>query len=295
MPFDRLERDGSTRLIDRAVPEEVPVAIEFNGIGYAVLMATPADIEDLVCGFALGERLITPDERPLDVDVHRTEYGIVARAPLPPAQAGLLLDRVRHRATDSSCGICGIENLEQAIRPLPRVTAQSYAGRQAIFRALDALRDHQPLNRATGAAHAAAHVDSDGHIIEVREDVGRHNAFDKLIGAMWQSGTGWSGGFALLSSRCSYELVEKAVVANCPMLVTISAPTRLAADCAAEAGLPLVVLARPDAVLASEAALEEGCSNGSGDCTQKADCTIPPSLSPKHIRPLTYIHTKRCL
>ncbi|WP_082919874.1 formate dehydrogenase accessory sulfurtransferase FdhD [Sphingobium sp. EP60837] len=249
MPFERLERDGGTRLIDRAVPEEVPVAIEFNGIGYAVLMATPADIEDLVCGFALGERLNTPDERPLDVDVHRTEYGIVARATLPPAQTGLLLDRVRHRATDSSCGICGIENLERAIRPLPRVTAQSYAGRQTIFRALDALRDHQPLNRVTAAAHAAAHVDSEGRIVEVREDVGRHNAFDKLIGAMWQSGTSWSGGFALLSSRCSYELVEKAAIANCPLLVTISAPTQLATARAASAGLMLVVLARADSLL----------------------------------------------
>jgi FdhD protein len=245
MKFERQERDGGACLIDRAVAEEVPVAIEFNGIGYAVLMATPADIEDLVLGFALGERLIARDEGPLTVDVHRTENGIVARSALPAARTGALLERVRRSATDSSCGICGIENLEQAMRPLPRITSYSIAGGEAVFRALDALHDHQPLNRATGAAHAAAYVDSDGDILQVREDVGRHNAFDKLIGAMWRNGLGWSGGFALLSSRCSYELVEKAVLANCPMLVTISAPTRLAAERAGAAGLPLIVL-EPD-------------------------------------------------
>jgi FdhD protein len=125
----------------------------------------------------------------------------------------------------------------------------SRASRAAIFRALRALADHQPLNHATGAAHAAAWVDADGTIRLVREDVGRHNAFDKLVGAMMRAGGGWDGGFALLSSRCSYELVEKAVLADCPLLVTISAPTRLAADRAAAAGLPLVALARPDALL----------------------------------------------
>lgn len=251
LAFDRLTPDGGAVTMDRALADEVPVAIEFNGIGYAVLMATPADIGDLVQGFALAERLIGPDDAAFDVDVHRTDQGIVARATLPPSRTDLLLDRVRHRASDSSCGICGIENLEQAIRPLPPVTAQSRADRAAIFRALDGLAAHQPLNAATGAAHAAAWVGADGAIRLAREDVGRHNAFDKLIGAMKRAGAGWDGGFALLSSRCSYELVEKAVLSQCPLLVTISAPTRLAAARAAGAGLPLVVLARPDAVLAT--------------------------------------------
>ena len=132
------------------------------------------------------------------------------------------------------------------------MSAATRADRAAIFRALAALGDHQPLNAATGAAHAAAWVGADGTIRLVREDVGRHNAFDKLVGAMMRAGAGWDGGFALLSSRCSYELVEKAALADCPLLVTISAPTRLAADRAAEAGLPLVVLARSDALLARE-------------------------------------------
>ena len=250
MRFGRLTPDGATQPIDRALAQEVPVAIEFSGIGYAVLMATPADIDDLVLGFALAERLIEPGDAAFAVDVHATAQGLVARATLPPERVERLLNRVRHRASDSSCGLCGIENLEQAIRPLPRVTAQGRADRAAIFRALAALGDHQPLNAATGAVHAAAWVGADGAIRLVREDVGRHNAFDKLIGAMARMGADWDGGFALLSSRCSYELVEKAVLANCPLLVTISAPTQLAADRAAAAGLPLVVLARGDAVLA---------------------------------------------
>lgn len=250
MRFDRLTPDGATQPIDRALAQEVPVAIEFSGIGYAVLMATPADIDDLVLGFAMAERLIEPGDGAFDLDVHATAQGLVARATLPPERVERLLNRVRHRASDSSCGLCGIENLEQAIRPLPRVTAQGRADRAAIFRALADMRDHQPLNAATGAAHAAAWVGADGIIRLVREDVGRHNAFDKLIGAMARMEADWDGGFALLSSRCSYELVEKAVLANCPLLVTISAPTQLAAERAAAAGLPLVVLARDDAVLA---------------------------------------------
>lgn len=247
--FTRLTPDGGAERVDRLLAQEVPVAIEFNGIAYAVLMASPDHIDDLVQGFALAERLAGPDEALLSVDVHAAEQGLVARATLPPERAMALLDRVRHRASDSSCGICGIETLEQALRPLPPVTERSRADGPAIFRALAELDAHQPMNAATGAVHAAAWAGADGAIRLVREDVGRHNAFDKLIGAMRRAGQGWGGGFALLSSRCSYELVEKAVLSDCPLLVTISAPTRLAVERAEQAGLPLAVLARGDAVL----------------------------------------------
>ncbi|WP_242123799.1 formate dehydrogenase accessory sulfurtransferase FdhD [Sphingobium sp. Sx8-8] len=246
---------GTSRDVTRELAEEVPIAIEYNGIGYAVLMATPANIEELVLGFALAERLMSREDQVFSVDIHQTQQGVIARATLPPERTHALLDRVRHRASESSCGICGVENLEQAIRPLPLVKARPQADRSAIFRALEGLQQFQPLNARTGAVHVAALVASDGKILLAREDVGRHNAFDKLIGAMWREGLGWGGGFALLSSRCSYELVEKAVLAQCPLLVTISAPTKLAAERAAEAGLPLVVLARPDAVLASDGSL----------------------------------------
>ncbi|WP_447763239.1 formate dehydrogenase accessory sulfurtransferase FdhD [Sphingopyxis panaciterrae] len=248
--FLRLTPGGKSSAITRELAEETPIALEFNGIGYAVLMATPDDIADLVAGFLIAERLQQPGDAVVEVALHRTDQGIVARANLPADRTQALLDRVRHRATDSSCGLCGIENLDQAIRPLPRVTAVSIATEASVFRALEGLAAHQALNKRTGAVHAAAWVDADGAIKLVREDVGRHNAFDKLIGAMRRAGTTWDGGFALLSSRCSFELVEKAVLADCPLLVTISAPTRLAVERATDAGLDLRVLARPDAMLA---------------------------------------------
>jgi FdhD protein len=162
-----------------------------------------------------------------------------------------VIERVRHRVSESSCGLCGIENLEQALRPLPRLTSAGEVEPAAIFRALEQLRAHQPLNAATGAVHAAALCAADGTIRAAREDVGRHNAFDKLIGAMLRDGLAWDGGFALLSARCSYELVEKAVLAECPLLVTVSMATSLAVERAEEAGLRLIALARSDAMLAS--------------------------------------------
>ena len=261
--FTRLAATGGKDAVERALADEVPVALEFNGIGYAVLMATPADIGDLVQGFSLAERLVTRDDALLDVDVHDMGEGIIARATLPPHRTDGLLERVRHRVTDSSCGLCGIENLKQAIWPLPRVSKTSHVDPAGVFRALAALGEHQPLNEATGAAHAAALAGPDGTIRLVREDVGRHNAFDKLVGAMERGGVKWEEGFALLSSRCSYELVEKAVLSDCPLLVTISAPTRLAIDRAASAGLPLVVLARRDSLLVLDAG--HGLADGGGD------------------------------
>jgi FdhD protein len=242
--FDRVTPDGLRASAMRALAEEVPVAIEVNGIGYAVMMATPADLEDFAFGFLQSERL----GRPIDVEVHRAEQGHIVRATVADGEA--VIERVRHRTTDSACGLCGIDNLEAALRPLPRVEAGAPIEPAAIFRAASALRDWQPLNGLTGAAHAAALCGADGAIRLAREDVGRHNAFDKLIGAMARAGMGWEGGFALLSSRCSYELVEKAAIAGCPMLVTVSAPTSLAIARAAEAGLTLISLARDDSYLA---------------------------------------------
>jgi FdhD protein len=249
MGFRRIAVDGGATPISRAVASEVPVAIEYNGIGYAVLMATPADLDDLAMGFSRAERLIDGPDDIIDVSAHAAEGGVLLRVTLDAARLDRAADRVRHRVSESSCGLCGIENLEQALRPLPRVTARTRADYAAIFRALGELRDHQPLNAATGAVHAAARARADGSILMAREDVGRHNAFDKLIGAMLRAGTDWDGGFALLSSRCSYELVEKAALSGCPMLVTVSAPTTLAVARAREAGLRLIVLARGDAVL----------------------------------------------
>lgn len=247
--FRQIRADGGEGDIARDVAVERPVAVEFNGIGYAVMMATPVDLIDFAYGFALAERLVDAPGEVQAAEMHETNRGIVLRIDLVAARRERILDRVRHRVSESSCGLCGIENLEAALRPLPVVTARPMAGREAIFAALAAMRAHQPLNAATGAVHAAMACAADGSIRLAREDVGRHNAFDKLIGAMARAGMGWEGGFALLSSRCSYELVEKAAIAGCPMLVTVSAPTSLAMARAAEAGLTLISLARSDSYL----------------------------------------------
>lgn len=238
--------DQETR---RAVPVEAPVAIDIGGIGYAVMMATPIDLEDYITGFALSEGLIGRPEELTKLVISEVEGGFIARLTLPPGGMQQALARARKRVGESSCGLCGIDNIAEVLRPLPKVTARITTSRAAIAGALAKLPDNQPLSRATGAVHAAAFCLPDGTITLVREDVGRHNALDKLLGAMARSGIDPASGFILLSARCSYELVEKTVRAGCPMLVTISAPTTLAVQRATKAGLTLVTLARPDAAL----------------------------------------------
>jgi FdhD protein len=247
--IEKICADGEQQSVSRALAAEVPVAVEFNGLGYAVMMMSPADLEDFAFGFALAERLIDQRADIIDVSCHDVDAGIILRVSLIAERVDRVAERVRHRVSESSCGLCGIENLDAALRPLPMITQKSGAQPSAIFAALTVLEAHQPLSRATGAVHAAALCSAGGTIRLAREDVGRHNAFDKLIGAMARSSLGWDSGFALLSARCSYELVEKAVLADCPLLVTISAPTTLAVSRAKAAGLKLVALARPDSYL----------------------------------------------
>jgi FdhD protein len=250
--FRSIAAAGSDDSLTRAVAEEMPVAIELNGIGYAVLMCTPTALDDLAYGFVRAERLVQGAGEIRAIDRHDTPDGVLLRITLNDAGAARVQDRVRHRVSESSCGLCGIENLEQTVRPLPPLTSPREPDAQAIFRALETVRDHQPLQRATGGVHAAAACSATGEIRLIREDVGRHNAFDKLIGAMMRAPLDWDGGFALLTSRCSFELVEKAVLAQCPALVTISAATGLALSRAVQAGLPLRVLARRDTILAPD-------------------------------------------
>lgn len=243
--------DAECKNIERQVIVEVPVAIEYNSIGYAVMMATPIDLEDFAVGFSLTERLIDHVGQIRAVDTHQTEMGWIVRIQLPPEKAEKVFARARQRVSESSCGLCGMDNLEEVMRPLPQVTAQIEVSDAAIFAALSSLRPHQMLNAATGSAHAAAYCGRDGSILMAREDVGRHNALDKLIGALARGGLDISTGFVLLTARCSLELAQKAILANCPMLVTISAATDLAIDIAEKYSLKLVSLARPDAALAA--------------------------------------------
>lgn len=245
---ERLTPDGSASA-ERTLPVEMPIAIEYNGIGYAVMMATPVDLEDFAIGFSLSERIVSRAEDVLAVHPHETPEGIVMRITIAQDRTEAMLDRVRVRVSESSCGLCGLENLEQVARPLPPISAKLDVESSAIFEALEHLREHQPLNKATGGAHAAAFCAPNGMILHAREDVGRHCALDKLIGALAAAGISPTSGFILLSSRCSYELVEKTVIAGCPLLVTISTATTLAADRAKAAGLTLIALARSDAML----------------------------------------------
>lgn len=248
--FDQINTQGSRTPIVREIAVEQPCAVEINGLGYAVMMVTPSDLEDFAYGFCLSERLIERAEDVVTVDLHQSDAATLLRVSTAPPLRERVVDRVRHRVSDSSCGLCGIENLEQALRPLPRLPARARPlSPAAAFRAFGATEPHQPLNRLTGAMHGAMMCAADGQVLFGREDVGRHNAFDKLIGAVLRSGNGWDDKFALLTSRCSYELVEKAVLAGCATLVTISAPTTLALDRATEAGLELISLARRDSYL----------------------------------------------
>ena len=233
----------------RIVPLETPVAIEFNGIGYAVMMATPTDLDDFVAGFALAEGLARPDEI-ARVQLHEADGGWVARANLPARSMPRILERARTRVSESSCGICGIDSVAAALAPLdPVETVPPRVDPAAIHKALSAMRDHQQVGTATGAVHAAAFCSFEGEIVLLREDVGRHNALDKLIGALGRQGKDRHDGFALLSARCSQELVEKTVRAGIPMLVTISAPSSLAIARAREGRLTLLSLARSDSAL----------------------------------------------
>ena len=241
---------------DRHLAIESPIAIEYNGIGYAVMMATPIDLKDFAIGFSLSERLIAHRDDIVDVTCVDTDQGHILRIQIGADRLAPVVERARQRVTESSCGLCGLESLEQVMRPLPPISAQTDVSHDAVFAALAALRDHQPLNAATGAAHGAAFCSPEGAILVVREDVGRHNALDKLIGALATAGLLPANGFFLLTARCSYELVEKTIIAGCPLLVTISAPTTLAADRAAAHGLALIALARADAILGVSGRLE---------------------------------------
>jgi FdhD protein len=228
---------------------EAPIAIEYNGIGYAVMMATPIDLQDFATGFSLSEGLITGAAQISAIDCHKAELGWLLRIQIPQNNAEKVIARAHQRVSESSCGLCGMDNLEEVMRPLPKITAQIDVADAAIFAALSMVRDHQILNHTTGSAHAAAFCAPDGSILLTREDVGRHNALDKLIGALARAEIDISAGFILLTARCSLELVQKTILANCPTLVTISAATDLAIEIAAKYGLRLVSLARSDSAL----------------------------------------------
>jgi len=241
--------DGTRQTIAREWVPEAPVALEYNGLSYAVMMATPQDLEDFATGFALCEGLAACASEVAGIAVAKVDNGWIVRSTLTGLGAEQLGERVRTRVSESSCGLCGIENLEALAKPLPAVPAHQELDHRAIFAALRHLAGRQPLGDATGAAHAAAWADAAGSIGCLREDVGRHNALDKLVGAMARAEKPLAPGFLLSTARCSYEIVEKAVRAGATTLVTVSLPTTMATERARLAGLSLWALARDDSVL----------------------------------------------
>ena len=245
LPFD----GGPSAPACRALAEEMPIAFEYNGLGYAAMMATPRDLADFATGFTLAEGLAGRAEEIADIAEAEVAGGRVLRIALPEENLAPLRERLRLRLVEGSGGLCGLESIEQVLRPLPVLAARPAIAAEGVARALASLAEHQPLGRATGAMHAAAFCGADGAILAAREDVGRHNALDKLIGHLARGGSDPATGFILLSARCSYELVEKAVRAGCPALVTVSAPSDLAVERARGAGLTLLALARPDSAL----------------------------------------------
>ena len=242
-----LRPDGTATGV-RSVATEAPVAIEVDGLGYAVMMMTPKMLEAFAVGFMLTERLADTAADILAVEPFETEAGWIVRVALAEHCRGRVHDRVRHRTSDTGCGLCGIAGLEQVRRPVTTLPARPTVAPSALFAALAALPNHQPLTAATGAAHAAAACDSAGTIVAACEDVGRHNALDKLIGTLALA-TRPIDGFLLVTSRISFEMVDKALVAGAPLLVGLSAPTSLAIDHARDHRLTLIALARPDAML----------------------------------------------
>ena len=230
----------------RIVPEEAAVAFSYDGGTYAVMMATPQDLEDFALGFSLTEGLIAGagDVRQLEIVEH--DAGIELRMWLAEPRAAALSERRRHLAGPTGCGLCGIESLEQAARSLPRVPDGAVFAPAEIMRALESLPPRQELNRQTRAVHAAAFWRPDKGLVAVREDVGRHNALDKLAGALARDGVARDGGMVLLPSRVSVEMVQKTAVIGAPLIVAVSAPTALAVRTAQSAGITLAAVARSD-------------------------------------------------
>jgi len=236
-------RAAGAQRIEREAPTEAAIGLSFDGRPHTVLMATPSDLEDLAVGFALTEGIATPGEI-VDLEIEAADQGWLADIRLVPGRRRLA--RPRTLEGRSSCGLCGVQRLADAVRPLPWVTSAAAFAHTAVQRAVQALEDVQPLGRRTRATHAAAFADASGALLFVREDVGRHNALDKLAGALVRQGLDPAAGFVVVTSRCSFEMVEKTARLGAPMIVAVSAPTDLAIRKAEEAGVTLVALARSD-------------------------------------------------
>jgi FdhD protein len=239
-------RDGRLAEGTRLIPEETALALTYNGGTYAVMMGTPQDLRDFAIGFSLSESIVqTPDDIE-SLDVIELDDGIELRMWLSSEKAALLGERRRHIAGPTGCGICGIESIAKAVRPAAVVAqGRSFSPRE-IMAAMASIAPLQKINIETRAVHAATFWTPARGIVALREDVGRHNALDKLAGALAQQKVDASEGMVLLTSRVSVEMVQKTAAIGAPLMVAVSAPTALAVRTAEAAGITLAAIARSD-------------------------------------------------
>ena len=227
-----------------SVAEEIPVALVYNGEPFVVVMASPADLEDLAIGFSLTEGIIEAGTEPRRIDVVRHSRGIELQIEVTEADAARLAGRRRGISARTGCGVCGIESIDEVLRVPRMVPSRGTMEVESLWRAAAELEARQPVNAETRAVHAAAFADRSGALRVVKEDVGRHNALDKVIGAMVRERVDPADGFVVVTSRASYELVQKAAAAGVPVLAAVSRPTGLAIQLAEQANITLVGLLR---------------------------------------------------
>ncbi|MGC9292451.1 MAG: formate dehydrogenase accessory sulfurtransferase FdhD [Acidobacteriaceae bacterium] len=239
-------RHGAVGDATRMVPEEVPVALVYDGVTYAVMMASPTDLEDFCTGFTLSEGIVGHARDITALKMEQVEQGVLCQMKLAHAAQERLAARRRSNVGLSGCGLCGIGDLVEATRPLPRVTAELHIEAPRIMQAMREMTRLQTLNRETHGVHAAAFLDAAGGPMILREDVGRHNALDKLIGALARAGVDGRRGAVLLTSRVSIELIQKTAMLGAPVLVAVSVPTAYALQVAEETGITLAAIARED-------------------------------------------------
>lgn len=235
---------GVVEIDDDWVAHEVPVALSYNGKAHVVMLATPMDLEDFALGFSLSEAIIASSGELEAIAMHERLEGIEIDLRVADSRAEAVAARQRNLSGRSSCGLCGTQQLEDVLRVPAKVASEIRIGSDALHRALQSLEAAQPIKRLTGSTHAAAWVDVRGQLQCVREDVGRHNALDKLIGGITKSQVNIRQGFLLLTSRASYEMVQKAASVGIGLIAAVSAPTALAVQLADTCGVTLIGFAR---------------------------------------------------
>ena len=233
-------RDGQCMTTHDVIAVEAPVALEYNGISHVVMLASPADLEDFALGFSLSEGIIAQPSELYGCEAELTDQGWLLHLDIASERFAALKERRRNLAGRTGCGLCGTESLSQVARCSTTVLHRHHVTEEAVLNGMRAMQILQPMQRQSGATHAAAWVNAQGQVELVREDVGRHNALDKLIGALAKQKQDFSAGVLLITSRASYEMVQKAAIMNVGLIAAISAPTSFAVELAERAGVTLL-------------------------------------------------------